>query len=141
METYRLPQNEFTNSEELGLYLQQRLRLNGEAVALKWSMEPPPGVAPYAGGLKLAHCQFMQRARFLGETYCVSLENNFTGCSGYTYIGLGDPPLTLETGELQAAGPSGPGLFASAAASRRSLQYYYRLEPHTVRYFTCAPLS
>ncbi len=122
--------------------LKTTLRLEGDPIALAWSMEPPVGLEPYDGGLKLAHCQFMQRSRFLGETFVLSLDNNYQGCSGYSYIGLGDPPATLESGYLHSRLSGGrPGIFGSPGASRRSLETYYRIKPGTVKYFSCAPLS
>ena len=128
--------------EKMAVQLKERLRLKGDPIALSWSMEPPPGTKPYSGKLKLAHCQFMQRARFLGETFVLSLENNCQDCSGYSYIGLGDPPTALKTGYLHSRYPAGkPGIFGTPGASRRCLQKYYWIEPGTVKYFSCAPLS
>ena len=128
--------------ERMAKTLIEILRLKGDPVALAWSMEPPFGTAPYEGALKLAHCEFIQRSRFLGETFILSLDNNYQGCSGYSYIGLGDPPATLKTGYHHSRRPDGkPGIFGSPGASRRCLEKYYWVEPNTVKYFSCAPLS
>jgi uncharacterized protein (DUF169 family) len=128
--------------ERMARTLKEILQLKGDPIALAWSMDPPHGTAPYTGKLKLAHCQFMQRSRFLGETFVLSLENNYQACSGYSYIGLGDPPPDLKTGYLHSRRPDGkPGIFGSPGASRRSLETYYWVEPHTAKYFSCAPLS
>ncbi len=128
--------------ERMAKTLREILRLRGEPIGLAWSMEPPYGTRPYAGSLKLAHCQFMQRSRFLGESFVLGLENNYQDCSGYSYIGLGDPPPSLETGYLHSRRSDGKaGIFGSPGASKRSLQTYYWVEPHTIKYFSCAPLS
>ncbi|OGP89962.1 MAG: hypothetical protein A2156_05955 [Deltaproteobacteria bacterium RBG_16_48_10] len=135
----RYRQNEL---ETMAKTLKENLRLKGDPIALAWGMEPPSGLSPYTGNLKLAHCQFMQRSRFLGETFVLTLESNFQGCSGYSYIGLGDPPPTLKTGYLHSRLPDGtPGIFGTPAASRRCLRNYYWIEPNTAKYFSCAPLS
>jgi len=128
--------------ERMAKILKEMLRLKGDPIALAWGMEPPPRTSPYTGSLKLAHCQFMQRSRFLKETFVLSLQNNSTDCSGYSYIGLADPPLNLKTGYLHSRRADGkPGIFGSPAASRRCLMNYHWIEPHTVKYFCCAPLS
>lgn len=128
--------------ERMAKTLKETLRVRGDPIALAWSMEPPVGTTLYTGLLKLAHCQFMQRSRFLGETFVLSLDNNYQGCSGYSYIGLGDPPPNLRTGYLHSRRPDGkPFIFGSPGASRRSLLKYYSIEPNTVKCFSCAPLS
>jgi len=45
---------------------------------------------------------------------CPDAENNYQGCSGYSYIGLADPPPTLKTGYLIPG-----GRMASPASSAR----------------------
>jgi len=128
--------------ERMAKTLKEILRLRGEPIALAWNMEPPFGTVPYAGNLKLAHCQFMQRSRFNRETFVLTRNNNYQGCSGYSYIGLGDPTPTLKTGYLHSQRPDGKlGIFGSPGASRRSLLTYYWIEPNSVKYFSCAPLS
>lgn len=128
--------------ERMARTLKETLRLKGDPVALAWSMEPPDGTNPYEGSLKLAHCQFMQRSSFRGEIFVLTADNNYKGCRGYSYIGLDDPPPTLKTGYLHSLRPDGkPGIFGTPGASRRFLLTYYWIEPHTVKYFSCAPLS
>jgi uncharacterized protein (DUF169 family) len=128
--------------EKMAKILKEELKLKGDPIALAWSMEPPVGTTPYTGGLKLTHCQFMQRSRFRGETFVLTLENNFQGCNGFSYIGLGEPTPDLESGYKHSRRADGaPGIYGSPGASRRLLRHYYRVEPNTVKYFSCAPLS
>lgn len=127
--------------DRMAKMLKEILKLKGDPIAITWSMEPPYGTNPYTGSLRLAHCQFMQRSRFLGETFALSIENLYQECSGYFYIGLGNPPPNLKTGYLHYRSEGKPNIFGSPGISRRSLLKYYVVETNTVKYFSCAPLS
>ena len=127
--------------ERMAKTLKEYLRLRGDPIALAWGMKPPYGLEPYKGALKLAHCQFMQRSRFLGEAFVLTRENQ--SCApGNFYIGFGEPPLGLKSGEMGSRREDGrPDIFGTPGAQRRNFLKYYFVEPHTVKFFSCAPLS
>lgn len=98
----------------------------------------------------MVHCQFMQRARFRGETYILDGIKSRPGppvCNGDGYAGLTEVQERLmmglthsrtnpESGELPRL-----GIFGSPAASRRSLRNNYWIVPPHIKYLAIAPLS
>jgi len=140
--------------KEQGKLLINELKLYGDPIALAWF---PPGSLPpklekyiYKGELKMVHCQFMQRARFRGETYILDGARNRPAppvCNGDAYVGLCGmderltPGLTHSRTDPSSGHPARLGIFGSPAASRRSLMNHYYIVPPDIRYFAIAPLS
>jgi len=137
-----------------GEFLIKELKLHGDPIALAWF--PPDSLPPklekyiYKGNLRLVHCQFMQRARFRGETYILDGVKSRPAppvCNGDAYAGLTavDERLTLGLAHSRTDPSSGQpdrlGIFGSPAASRRSLKYAYWIIPPSIRYLAIAPLS
>ena len=132
----------------------EELRLHGDPIALAWFPHGalPPKLEPhiYRGELKMVHCQFMQRARFRGETYILEGTKSRPGppvCNGDAYTGLCDVDPRLGSGLVHSrtdpsAGLSARlGIFGSPAASRRSLVNHYHIVPPDIQYLAIAPLS
>ena len=78
-----------------GDHLIEELKLHGDPIALAWfpngSLPPKIETHIYRGELKMVHCQFMQRARFRGETYILEGAKSNPGppvCNGDAYTGL-----------------------------------------------------
>ena len=137
-----------------GEHLVEELELYGDAIALAWF--PPNTLSPrleefiYEDELKMVHCQFMQRARFRGETYILDGIKSRPGppvCNGDAYVGLTDvderllPGLTHSRTDPSKGGPPRLGIFGSPAASRRSLRNHYWIVPSDIKYLAIAPLS
>lgn len=137
-----------------GKLLIKELKLYGDPVALAWF--PPKTLPPklekyiYRGPLKLVHCQFMQRARFRGETYIldgVRSRPDPPVCNGDAYMGLAPVFENLLTGvghtrtDPERSSEARLGIFGSPAASRRSLRNDYWIIPPDVQYLGIAPLS
>lgn len=128
--------------ERMAKTLKENLRFKGDPIALAWTMEAPYGTEPYAGGLKLVHCQFMQRSRFHGETFILDVDHVDDICAGYSYIGLGEPPQDMASGYSWSRRKDGnPTIYGSPGAARRVKERYSGITPGTVKYFCCAPLS
>ncbi len=127
--------------ERMAKTLKENLRFKGDPIALAWTMEPPHDTEPYAGDLKLVHCQFMQRSRLHGETFILDVDHIDDICAGYSYIGLGEPPPNLASGYSWSRRKDGkPSIYGSPTAARRVKEKYRNIEPGTVKYFCCAPL-
>jgi len=137
-----------------GELLVDELKLHGDAIALAWF--PPDSLPPkleehiYEGELKMVHCQFMQRARFRGETYILEGDKSRPGppvCNGDAYVGLTDvddrlmPGLTHTRADPSKRVPARLGIFGSPAASRRSLRNHYWIVTPEIKYLAIAPLS
>lgn len=138
-----------------GKFLIEELELHGDAVALAWF--PPNSLPPklekyiYKGQLKLVHCQFMQRARFRGETYILQGIKNRPEppvCDGDAYAGLStldDARLMMGLKQSRTSQSSGQpaklGIFGSPAASIKSVKHHYWVIPPTMEYLAIAPLS
>jgi uncharacterized protein (DUF169 family) len=128
--------------ERMAKTLKENLRFKGEPIALAWTTELPFDTEPYAGALKLVHCQFMQRSRLHGETFILDFDHVDDICAGYSYIGLGEPPPNLASGYSWSRRKDGkPSIYGSPTAARRVKEKYRNIEPGTVKYFCCAPLS
>ena len=137
-----------------GEHLINELKLYGDPIALAWF--PPNSLPPrlekyiYRGGLKMVHCQFMQRARFRGEIYIldgVKSRPDPPVCNGDAYVGLTKVREQLMMGlthtrtNPKTGEPARLGIFGSPAASRRSLKNHYWIVPPHIEYFAIAPLS
>ena len=136
-----------------GEILVDELNLNGDAVALAWWPEKtmPPRLEEhiYTGPLRLVHCQFMQRARFRGETYIldgVKSRPDPPVCNGDAYMGLTPVFENLLSGaghtrpNPERGGPARLGIYGSPAASRRNLIHDYSIIPPDIKYMGIAPL-
>jgi len=137
-----------------GEFLTDTLELYGDPVALAWFPHStfPPKLEKYIykGDLKMVHCQFMQRARFRGETYILERDLSRPAppvCNGDAYVGLCELDERLEPGLTHSrtdptSGQSARlGIFGSPVASRRSLIHAYHIVPNDTRYFAIAPLN
>ncbi len=136
-----------------GEILIKELELYGDAIALAWwphkTMPPKLEEHIYRGPVKLMHCQFMQRARFRGETYIldgISSRPEPPVCNGDAYMGLTEvfPNLLSGTGHTRAdpdKGDSWMGIYGTPAASRRNLIHDYSIIPPDIQYMGIAPLS
>jgi uncharacterized protein (DUF169 family) len=136
-----------------GETLIRELELYGDAIALAWwphkTMHPKLERHIYKGPIKLMHCQFMQRARFRGETYILDGITSRPAppvCNGDAYMGLTDvfPNLMSGTGHTRADPESGNaklGIYGTPAASRRNLNHDYSIIPNDIQYMGIAPLS
>ena len=98
----------------------------------------------------MVHCQFMQRARFRGETYILDGIKSRPGppvCNGDAYAGLTEVQERLMIGlthtrtDPESREPPRLGIFGSPAASRRSLRNDYWIVPPQIEYLAIAPLS
>ena len=136
-----------------GEILVDELNLNGDAVALAWWPEKtmPPRLEEhiYTGPLRLVHCQFMQRARFRGETYIldgVKSRPDPPVCNGDAYMGLTPVFENLLSGaghtrpDPERGGPARLGIYGSPTASRRNLIHDYSIIPPDIKYMGIAPL-
>jgi uncharacterized protein (DUF169 family) len=137
---------------KMGELLIKELDLYGDPVALAWW---PEGSMPdrlvnhiYKGSLKLLHCQFMQRARFRGETYILDGVNSRPPppvCNGDAYQGLAPVFPSLMPGVTNSRTPHGAesklSIYGSPVASRRDLREAYSIIPPDIRYLGIAPLS
>jgi len=136
-----------------GEILVDELKLNGDAVALAWWPEKtmPPRLEEhiYTGPLRLVHCQFMQRARFRGETYIldgVRSRPDPPVCNGDAYMGLAPVFENLLSGaghtrpDPESGAPARLGIYGSPAASRRNLIHDYSIIPPDIKYMGIAPL-
>jgi uncharacterized protein (DUF169 family) len=137
-----------------GEILIRELELYGDPVALAWWPEKtmPPKLEKYIyrGPLKLVHCQFMQRARFKGETYIldgVKSRPDPPVCNGDAYMGLAPvfDNLMSGAGHTRPDPDSGAaarlGIYGTPAASRRNLIHDYKIVPPYIKYLGIAPLS
>jgi uncharacterized protein (DUF169 family) len=137
-----------------GDLLIEELKLHGDPIALAWfphgSLPPKLEHHVYRGELKMVHCQFMQRARFRGETYILEGSKSRPGppvCNGDAYTGLCEEDPRLGPGLVHSRTDPSTGLvarlgiFGSPAASRRSLVNYYHIVPPDIQYLAIAPLS
>ncbi len=140
--------------EKQGEFLIQELKLYGDPIALAWfpanCLPPKLGKYIYQGTLKLVHCQFMQRARFRGETYIlegIKSRPDPPVCNGDAYAGLTAVEARLMTGvkhsraDLSIGEPAHLSIFGSPVASRRSLRNHYWMVPPDIKYLAIAPLS
>lgn len=98
----------------------------------------------------MVHCQFMQRARFRGETYILDGIKSRPPppvCNGDAYVGLTEVDDRLLTGlthsraDPSTGRPARLGIFGSPTASRRSLRNHYWIVPPDIRHLAIAPLS
>ncbi|MFC2013188.1 DUF169 domain-containing protein [Chloroflexota bacterium] len=137
-----------------GKFLIKELQLYGDPVALAWfpsgSLPPELEKYIYKGNLKLVHCQFVQRARFRGETYILDGVKNRPDppdCEGDAYIGLTTVNERLMTGVshtrtgLSSSETAKLGIFGNPVASRRSLRNSYWMVPPDIKHFAISPLS
>ena len=136
-----------------GETLIQELELYGDPIALAWwphkTMPTRLEEHIYRGPVKLMHCQFMQRARFRGETYIldgIKSRPDPPVCNGDAYMGLCEVFPNL----LSGAGHTRPdpkkyeaslGIYGTPAASRRNLIHDYSIIPPDIQYMGIAPLS
>ena len=140
--------------QKQGETLIKELQLYGDPIALAWwphkTMPPKHEKHIYKGPLKLVHCQFMQRARFRGETYILEGVNNQPDppvCNGDAYMGLAPvfPNLLSGTGHTRGDPDSGRpatlGIYGTPAASRRNLIHDYSIIPPEIQYMGIAPLT
>ena len=140
--------------QKQGETLIKELQLYGDPIALAWwphkTMPPKHEKHIYKGPLKLVHCQFMQRARFRGETYILQGTNNQPDppvCNGDAYMGLAPvfPNLLSGTGHTRGDPDSGTparlGIYGTPAASRRNLIHDYSIIPPDIQYMGIAPLT
>ena len=136
-----------------GEILVDELKLNGDAIALAWWPEKtmPSRLEEYiyTGPLRLVHCQFMQRARFRGETYVldgVKSRPDPPVCNGDADMGLAPVFENLLSGaghtrpDPEGGGPARLGIYGSPAASRRNLIHDYSIIPPYIKYMGIAPL-
>jgi len=136
-----------------GEILIKELELYGDAIALAWwpnkTMPPKLEGHIYRGPVKLMHCQFMQRARFRGETYIldgITSRPEPPVCNGDAYMGLTEvfPNLMSGVGHTRAdpdTGEAKMGIYGTPAASRRNLRHDYSIIPPEIQYMGIAPLS
>ncbi len=136
----------------MGELLIRELHLHGDPVALAWW---PQNALPtrlekhiYRGPLKLLHCQFMQRARFRGETYIldgVTSRPPPPVCNGDAYQGLTPVFSNLTPGVTNSRSPQGAEanlqIYGSPIASRRDLHEAYSIIPPDIKHLGIAPLS
>jgi uncharacterized protein (DUF169 family) len=137
-----------------GKILVKELELYGDPIALAWwpkdTMPPKLNKYVYNGPLKLVHCQFMQRARFRGETYIlngVKSRPDPPVCNGDAYMGLTKISDNLLSGMAHTrtnprSNEKGAklGIYGSPVASRRNLIHDYSIIPPDINYLGIAPL-
>lgn len=136
-----------------GEILIRELELYGDPIALAWwpqnTMPPKLENNIYRGPLKLMHCQFMQRARFRGETYILDRIKSRPAppvCNGDAYMGLTEVFSNLMSGtghtrSSQKLGKAKLGIYGTPTASRRNLIQDYSIIPPDIQYMGIAPLS
>jgi uncharacterized protein (DUF169 family) len=140
------------NPSMMGELLIRELHLQGDPVALAWwPQNSLPGNLEkhiYRGPLKLLHCQFMQRARFRGETYILDGATSRPPppvCNGDAYQGLAPIFTNLTPGVTNSRSPQGAEanlqIYGSPIASRRDLREAYSIIPPDIKHLGIAPLS
>ena len=111
------------------------LQLETPAVAVALSLEPPPGVAPLAEGIRL--CQMIDKARFERVSFHASNETH--SCDGGAYhCGLRESSEGLHSGRFLSLER---GLLASPRAGRRHHDTSPTIETGSVSFTAFGPAA